>query len=439
MLNFRSRLRSWLDVPDTPTPAAQASLRARPGQSTDQYLYAWGVSQDVSVTLAFYAYNNWVQTAVSRLASRAASAALNVAYKNDPIKLDEMHGLAQLLGARGTPNDYQDSLEFLEMHFTHVELAGNSFWYWDRTLPGFGPPDMVHILDPRCIKILPGAAQGIAAYEYWVNGQKYKIDPGRMTHFKRTNPYSIYWGLSALEALKIEVKSDNSMAAWNAHFFDEDVAIPAGIVVVPTGTPDAEMDRLDDELHSKHGGKRRTAIVRADAGSTVYLPAGVAPKDLDFANGRLLSRRAVYEALELPLGLMSEASTEAHARVAERQLAEAIAMRHTRTARKLNSDALGFWPAPTLRQVKFEDLSLRAADWDRESKRLAAVRPFMSVNEVRTQILQLPATPGGDEVPGTQKPEMEDPNGQQPGQPDDPGQQQPRAEDRQPDVEPASE
>jgi hypothetical protein len=62
--------------------------------------------------------------------------------------------------------------------------------------------------------------------------------------------------------------------------------------------------------------------------------------------------------------------------------------------------------------VDFEDLTVQSADWDRESKRLAAVRPYMLRNEVRTRILHLPAMDGWDE--------QDKANGQQPGvQPDD--------------------
>jgi len=377
-------------------PALQpvANLRVRPGQHLDAQMYAYGTGPNARPTLATYAYSAWVQIAVNRLASSAAKAGIDVVDAKDPMKVYPDHPLMLMIGKNGTPNDYQDSFEFWENHYTTLDLAGNSFWFW---YGDGGLPIEVHQLEPELMRVVPGVRLGIDHYIYTVQGREFKLYPEEVTHFKRPNPYNRYWGLSALQALMLDILSDRSMVEWNNQFFGDDVAVPAGIVVVPSEVTDAQLETMADEFNARHAGRRRTAFIRSPVGGTVYHPAGVVPKDMDFTEGRLLSRRAVYEALELPLGLMSEASTEAHARVAERQLAESIHTRHTRTARKLNADALPFWPAAKLRLVQFEDLSLRSADWDRESKRLAAVKPFMLRNEVRTQILHLPAIPGWDE------------------------------------------
>lgn len=399
-------IRQWLvdKLAPRPAPSIQIdnALRARPGQALDAQMFAYGTGPRCVETLAMYAYSNWVVTAEDKISSRAATAALQVQARNDPMKLYEDHPLLALLGEFGVPNDYEDSLEFWLNLMLDYDLAGNAFVYW---FSGFGgAPTECHLLEPQYMQIVPGSGQGIAYYVYRYMGRDYRLSPGEITHIKRANPFNRYWGLSALEACKVEVRSDYSMALWNEHFFSDDVAVPAGAYVIPSSVPDAEMERFRDEVTARHGGRRATAVLRADPGAVAYMKAGIDPKDMDFADGRMLSRKAIYETLELPLGLMSEASTEAHARVAERQLAETIRIRHTRFARKLTIDALPFWPAASLRRVDFEDLTVRSADWDRESKRLAAVQPYMLRNEVRTRILHLPPIEGWDQ---------EDKNGQQ--------------------------
>lgn len=386
-------LRDYLRVSGAARPGdTPPALRAMVGQPlAAQFAYSSGV--DASKTLATYATNNWVATAIDRIASRAASAELMVTSRTDSVKTYPDHPMMELLGAYGRPNDYQDPFELFERTFFDLDLAGQAYWF----LGGSPAPTEIHLLEPNQVRIEVGKSLGVAAYVYRVGAQDFKLQPEQVIHFKRSNPYDRYYGLSALQAARVEVSSDTSMAHWNAQFFGEDVAIPAGILVVPETVSDDEMSRISDEVNAKYGGRRRTGVVRSAPGATAYLPAGVAPRDMDFVEGRLLSRRAVYERLELPLGLMSEASTEAHARVAERQLAETIRIRHLRLLRKLNAELLPFWPASKLRKVDFEDLSLRSVDWDRESKRLAAVSPFMRANEVREKILKLPADPYFDE------------------------------------------
>lgn len=404
------RLRSWL--PDflrrDPAPIVvevQAStvmpittaVRSRPGQALDAQMWLYAPAPEMVKPMLMHAKNVWVNTAAGKISSKAASAELYVRDKT-PTNHIEDHPLLGLVGQWGRPNDYQDSFEFWENHFLHYELSGNAFWYWFNGGLGDGAPTEVHLLQPNQVKVVPGRNYGVAKYIYTTHGQEIELLPWQVTHFKKGNPYTPYYGLTALEALRVEVDSDRSMALWNAQFFGEDVAVPAGIVVVPDTVSDEELKRVSDEFNAKHGERRRTAFIKSAPGATVYHPAGIAPRDMDFTQGRMLSRQAVYEAMELPLGLMSDASTEAHARVAERQLAESIRLRHVRICRKLKVDAMPFWPRASVLFPEFEDLTIRSADWDRESKHIQAVTPFMRKNEVRTNILRLHPDPYFDQL-----------------------------------------
>lgn len=397
LIRQRLRDRLGLDGPGLPAAARVDFLRMRPGQNEDGRDLTYATGPRAVDTLAMYALNNWVMTAVSRMAEEAASAEFFVRLMADVVTPID-HPLSDLLGLHGVPNDYQDTAEFWAMHFAQLDLAGNVYWYW-WSKSGRGAPTEVHLLEPDEVSVIPGRSGGVAGYRYLHRGVEHLLHPLQVTHFKGIHPKDVYYGMSALEALRVDISSDNNMSRWNNKFFGDDVAIPAGILTVPDDVTDEQLRELDTKLNARHGfGQRRTAILKSQPGGIAYYPAGVAPRDMDFTNGRLLSRRAVYEALQLPLGLMSEASTEAHARVAERQLAQAVRRRHMRTARKLIVDALPFWEDEAgwkSKVVDFEDLGQRAADWDRESKRLAAVGKYMTVDEVRTRILRLPAAGEG--------------------------------------------
>ena len=186
------------------------------------------------------------------------------------------------------------------------------------------------------------------------------------------------------------------MANWNYQFFGDDVFAPAGVLVVDESVSEKERERLEKELEGKHGTRRRTMVFRAKQGSTTWIDAGLKQHDLDFVNGRLLSRQAVYEALGLPLGLWSESSTEAHARVAERLKLNTVWKLHERTAVKLNADALPFWPGASRYEARYRDI--RKVDWQMEKLKLESLRGLMTVNEIREQHLSLPGLPGGEKM-----------------------------------------
>lgn len=367
-------------------------VRAMPGQAAESARYLMAFGPNATEYLIQYALNAWVYTAVAELATDFAGAPLEVWHRGKPAKADN-HGILALLGAAGRPNADDDLFEFLEKHITNFMLTGNSYWYWHSDYGG--EPTAVYNMPPEAMFVVPGSSEVVGSYLFRWQGKDYVLDKMAVTHFKRFHPFSRYYGLSALEALRVEIESDRSMARWNNQFFGDDVFSPAGILVVDESVSDKERERLEADLEGKHGPRRRTAVVRSKPGATAWLDAGLKHHELDFKDGRLLSRQAVYEAFGLPLGLWSESSTEAHARVAERLKLRTVWKLHQRTAVKLNQDALPFWPRHQSYEARFEDI--RQTDWQMEKMKLDALKGLLTVNEIRAKHLNMPATKDGDE------------------------------------------
>lgn len=380
--------------------ASSPGMRAYPAQRDDNAAFLYAPTPDAEEYMLQYALSVWVYVAATRLAAGAASAACGV-FRRNTTEQYEQHPLMQLLGQYAAPNELQDSGEFFEEHFLNILIAGNSYWYWSSAAGG--APDEVHLLDPRRVLIDPGSTRAIERYVYRTTmGRELVFAPEQITHFKRPNPFNRYVGLSALEAIRLEIASDRSMALWNNQFFGENVGIPAGILVLPPDTPDHDMDRVEAEMNAKYSRRRRTAVMRGTSGQQMYVQAGAAHKDLDFERGRMLSRQAVYEALELPLGLLSESSTEAHARVAERRFFAAVDQRLTRTARKMTVSCLPFWAGAGRYEVRFEDERRDIADWDQMSKKVASMMQTHSINEIRANIYNDKAVEWGERTDGNE-------------------------------------
>lgn len=372
----------WLRKRLGPIDKDVMSQRAYPGQKDEANMFGYGTAQNVEDYLIWYSLNPWVGIAVDHMASSAAMASLNVYRRKGDMQKLGQHGLVDLVGQYGRPNDAQDSVEFLEQHFSNWMLTGNSYWYW--VAPLGGRPTEVHALNPGRVVIVPGTDRTVSHYLYrTMGGRDMRLGPDQVTHFKRYNPFSRYLGMSLFEACRLELRGDRSMSIWNDQFFGDDVGIPAGIMFVPADTPDKDLPRITDEFNAQYGARRRTAVVRGTPGAQMYHPAGAVHKDLDFGEGRLLVRQIVYERIGLPLGMLSESSTEAHARVAERQKGANVDAWLSRTGNKLTADALKLWPGWGSYAVRFEDKRRDVADWEQNQRRVETMLKTHTINEIR--------------------------------------------------------
>jgi phage portal protein BeeE len=273
---------------------------------------------------------------------------------------DVPHPLLDLLGPAGRPNDHQDSFEFLSLHYAFLRCYGNSFWYW-RSVNG-GPPDEVHLLMPEEVTIVPGIRRVVDGYLYRVGGVEDRLLAESVTHFKGINLRSRYYGSGVLNAAATDIRLDAAASQWNYEFFDSDVFIPTGILVVDSQMPEQERERLEQILARKYGEKRRTAVVGGQPGSTAYYQAGAAQRDADYLGGREMARKAIFDAVGMPPGLLSERSTEANARVGEGRLNWTAWRLTHRTARRLTADALPFYTSSAEYRVVFDDLRQGAGD-----------------------------------------------------------------------------
>lgn len=387
------RLANW--VLDRSEPEARdvvISRQAHPQQKFDHAQMLFAPTPDLVPFIVQYALNHWVYTAVNKLAATAASAEFMISSRPDGLEIHHGHGLAQLLGKYGQPNRDTDSYEWWESHFQNLIIAGNSYWLWESDRPGV--PTRLRMLEPQNMKIRPGVNETVGKYTYWANGAWIDYDPVQITHFKRANPYSRYYGLSALAVLYRLAAGDNEMLQWNNDFFDNELGLPSGIFVVPSSTGESERQRIEDEIVAKHGERRRIMVVKSDAGKAVFIDAALKHKDYDFTEGRTLHRKAIFEALDLPLGVMAETSTEAHAIVSERRMMDTVRTWHNRTTRKLNVDGLSFWPLWANLQTDFDDVRRNAVDWRREKLRRDADEGILTTDEMRMREYQLPPIKG---------------------------------------------
>jgi hypothetical protein len=239
---------------------------------------------------------------------------------------------------------------------------------------------------------VPDERSHVRGYVYTIDGQQIPLEAVEVIHFRRWHPRSDYYGLSALQAARVAVQSDDAMARWNRDTFGADRAVPAGIVNITEYVSDADYERIKREWRDSYGGaERRTAFLRG--GAVQWQGIGLSQQDVDFLNGRRFNREEVFHIYGIPPGMWSENATEANAKTAERVFIErTLWPRLVRLAGKITAELLPFWGADLV--ADFEDI--RPTDI---SQRLAEVRtayPVLSINEIRARYYDLPPVRWGD-------------------------------------------
>lgn len=370
--------RRWLPArlrPRTPPPLYTTPFEPLPP-------LGWGALTPASA----YMTSPYVYAAVTRIAEAAALVPLHVRQADAARTPIPDHPLLRLLDA---PNATLSRFDLLESTVAFLEIGGNAYWFLSGD--AHGQPTSIDILPPDRVRVVPDAYSGVRGYIYEMDGERIPLEPAEIVHFKRWHPASDHYGLSALEAARVALLSDQAMADWNRAAFAQDHAVPAGIVSVREYVSDADFERLKREWRASYGGgQRRTAFLRG--ASVEWQTVGLSHTDLDFLQGRAALREEVLNIFGIPLGLFSANATEANATVAERQFIErTLWPKLVRIAAKLTRDLLPFWADQYGDcEVAFADIRPTDSAARLEELRLAASLPgVLSAAEIRARYFGL--------------------------------------------------
>ena len=362
--------------------------------------FLWPNLAEAGAQARVYQQSPWVYIAINRIAEAVALVPLRVLRLEGERKIEvERHPLENLLDA---PNPYLSRFELFEQTAGILELTGNAYWFLAGDMSGV--PAEIWPLRPDRVSIVPDPARYVKGYVYEIDGLRIPLDPTEVVHFKRWHPSNDYYGLSALEAARLSITSDQAMAEWNRNTFGKDNGVPAGIVNIKDFVSDSDFDRIKREWRQSYGGpQRRTAFLRG--GGIEWQNIGLSHNELDFLRGRQAHRDEILNTFGIPVGLVSENATEANAQVAERMFIErTLWPKLTRLSQKITQDLLPFWPGSYI--AEFEDI--RPTDVQARMDEIRTSYPVLSINEIRARYYQLPAVVWGDLPVGGDKSNHQD-------------------------------
>lgn len=214
------------------------------------------------------------------------------------------HPLNELLNK---PNDYMSGFDLWSASSAFYTLYGEAYWYMVKSVgQALGTskiPSEIHTLDPRKIREVVDPNTGMLIGWLYSGGSKGNISLqlDEVIQFKNTNPYNRYRGLSPLDAVGIEIKSDYKASVYQSKFFDNN-AIPG--LVLQTDKDDTstiselkKLVRLWEQGHKGVNNAHKTGILK---GGMSFETVGLNQQEMDYINSRMFTRGNILSTFGVP-------------------------------------------------------------------------------------------------------------------------------------------
>ena len=174
-------------------------------------LWSWTVPGEWQKRDLIKQYTRVVYTVISAIAEDAAKIEFELKNGDTVIKDHEFLTLMK------KPNPDHSQFQFLEDHFTFMEIFGESFWYIARGAKTRRPKEL-YLVRPDCIEVViddkseTGIVAGYVLSK--ADGTKVPFEPNEILHFKMPNPQNPYRGLGPVEAAKMYIQTEEFSTIW---------------------------------------------------------------------------------------------------------------------------------------------------------------------------------------------------------------------------------
>lgn len=244
----------------------------------------------------------WVYAAVNLIADSVAGVEFFFGRKDGTGKVIRIEELSEPAYYCFYPPRYGEIFtlsEMIKMLFLHLGLFGEAFLLLEKK--GKVPTE-VDIINP--LNITPNLSTDGRTIKSWRVRQQTpggqvieKIIPlTDIVQWKYPNPYNKFRGMAPLTAARLSIEQDLNMSTWNAGFFQNGIRNPIALMLKQTfNAPQREeyMKRLKQNFMGFSKGQLPLLV---EGGVDVRVLSNTM-KDLDFANGKELTREelaAVY-------------------------------------------------------------------------------------------------------------------------------------------------
>lgn len=225
----------------------------------------------------------------------------------------------QALRLWNQPNDFMTGVEFREIGWQHMELAGEWYWVLDRGPNGTGIPVEMWPVRPDRMEPVPDKEKFLAGWVYTgPNGEAVPLEVSEVIQLRYPHPTDPYRGLSAVQAILADIDAAKYSAEWSRNFFLNS-AQPGGIVTFDKRLSDEEFNEFTDRWREQHQGVARGHRVGVLEQGAVWNPNTYTLHDMQFAELRGVTSDMIRQAYRIHQAMLGSSTdvNRANAQTAE--------------------------------------------------------------------------------------------------------------------------
>lgn len=243
----------------------------------------------------------------------------------------------------------------------------------------------LQIVDPRTLRVVTDKYGRIIKWLQVVNAETAVFEPDEILQFKVTDdPNSPVYGLSALEPVVFEVRTDLAAMVSNYAFFQND-AQPGAMYILEDTTGEGDREAIINQLRKELRGSENRHKSVILAGVKEIKTIGINQKDMEFHTLRKFTTEKVCSVYGVPKSILNYTED---VNLANGQ--EQTAKFWEGTIQPLEMDLETFFNKTVLPaigitdiKIKFNERKFENREFNENSSRLDVAMGVMTINEAR--------------------------------------------------------
>jgi len=245
---------------------------------------AWSDWDAKAATKEGYKASAWVYRSIALRANAVASVPFVVEKRtSDGWERVPTHPLQILLD---NPNPEMGQAELMRLMVTHLDLAGNA--YWLKVRDGANKPAELWPMMPPEVEAVTGTNELVSHYKL---SQRTQLAAQDVVHIAYTNPDSLIYGQSPLQAAGKAVDIDNAAAAWQKISM-HNRGVPDGVFTLADDVTREQFEQAKAQISEQYANQGNARGPWVVARST-WTQMSLSPAELDFIATRLNTREEI--------------------------------------------------------------------------------------------------------------------------------------------------
>lgn len=288
------------EIEETVKKAIGVSTANRP-ELRNSMIIGQAIPPDMKMEDYLKAYTGWVFACVDVISKETADIELTL-YKRKGQNTFDIVDAHPVLDLLYKVNPLYTSYLLWEATEAYMKLVGEAFWW---VVGPTNNPREIWILRPDWINVKDSKAKLIDHYEYGPPGdKKINIPFEQMVHFKDFNPRNNFRGYGNVKAGAKSIDENTFQQDYSRNFFYNS-ALPGGALTTENNLQDEQYERIRDDWEATHRGSKKAWKVAILEAGLKWQDIGVNHKEMDFIEGRKMTRDEVLAMFRVPKPLLT--------------------------------------------------------------------------------------------------------------------------------------